>query len=265
LRRAKLFAGVPMTNANNSPPGLPLGGGDPPRLSPADAKPAFGSGIRTWFLTGVVVAGPLAVTVWLVIWFTGTVDAWVRPLVPPALWPDTYLPVRVPGTGVVLAFFGLTLLGFLTANLAGRSLIRFGERMLDRIPAVRGIYKGVKQVFETLFSQSGTSFRRVGLVEYPAQGMWSVVLISTPPIEELANAMPEKSDYISVFLPCAPNPTTGFWFYLPTKNIIEIQITPDEAFKLIMSAGVIQPGGDAHAKLAELASPKKGKGAALAN
>jgi len=213
---------------------------------PSEPRPSFGAGIRTWFLTGVVVAGPLAVTVWLVIWFTGTVDAFVRPLVPPTLWPDTYLPVRVPGTGVVLAFFGLTLLGFLTANLAGRTLIRTGERILDRIPAVRGIYKGVKQVFETLFSQSGTSFRRVGLVEYPARGMWSVVLISTPPIADVADAMPEAGDYVSVFLPCAPNPTTGFWFYLPARDVIELSITPDEAFKLVMSAGVIQPG--AHPK-----------------
>ena len=235
---------------------LPVGP-DPTRSPQIDAKPAFGSGIRTWFLTGVVIAGPLAVTVWLVAWFTETVDAWVRPLVPPTLWPDTYLPVRVPGTGVVLAFIGLTLLGFLAANLAGRTLIRLSERLLDRIPAVRGIYKGAKQVFETLFSQSGTSFRKVGLVEYPAKGMWSVVLISTPPADALASVMPEKGDYVSVFLPCAPNPTTGFWFYLPTRNVIEIQITPDEAFKLIMSAGVIQPGGEAQARLAELAAAKK--------
>ena len=233
-------------------------GPDLPRMSAAEARPAFGSGIRTWFLTGIVVAGPLAVTVWLVIWFTDTVDAWVRPLVPPALWPDTYLPVRVPGTGVVLAFFGLTLLGFLAANLAGRTLIRLSERMLDRIPAVRGIYKGVKQVFETLFSQGGTSFRRVGLLEYPSPGLWSVVLISTPPADVVARALPQRGDYISVFLPCAPNPTTGFWFYLPAANVIDVQITPDEAFKLIMSAGVIQPG---QGKIAEIATDARRKSA----
>jgi uncharacterized membrane protein len=209
---------------------------------PDTKPPAFGSGIRTWFLTGVVVAGPLAVTVWLVGWFTGTVDAFVRPLVPPQLWPDTYLPVRVPGTGVALAFIGLTLLGFLTANLAGRSLIRFSERLLDRIPAVRGVYKGVKQVFETLFSQSGTSFRKVGLIEYPGPDLWSVVLISTPPSASVARGLPGELDYVSVFLPCAPNPTTGFWFYLPASKVREIDISVDEAFKMIMSAGVIQPG-----------------------
>ncbi len=222
-------------------PGQPTPGLDGPARVP-ETRMTFGAGIRTWFLTGVVVAGPLAVTVWLVIWFTGTVDAVVRPLVPPSLWPDTYLPIQIPGTGVVLAFLGLTLLGFLTANLAGRTLIRLGERILDRIPAVRGVYKGVKQVFETLFSQSGTSFRKVGLVQYPAPGMWSVVLISTPPVAAIARALPEAGDYVSVFLPCAPNPTTGFWFYVATRDVIEIPISTDEAFKLIMSAGVIQPG-----------------------
>ena len=214
----------------------------PPAGEPAHKAPGFGSGIRTWFLTGVVIAGPLAVTGWLVWWFIDTVDRWVRPLVPPTLWPANFLPVRVPGTGVVLAFLGLTLLGFLAANLAGRTLLRIGERILDRIPAVRGIYKGVKQVFETLFSQSGTSFRKVGLVEFPTKGMWSIVLISTPPAKSLADAMPSREEYLSVFLPCTPNPTTGFWFYLPAKDVIEIPITPDEAFKLVMSAGVIQPG-----------------------
>ncbi len=149
-------------------------------LTPPPKPPGFGSGIRTWFLTGVVIAGPLAVTAWLVWWFIDTVDHWVRPLVPPELWPDTYLPVRVPGTGVLLAFCGLTLLGFFAANLAGRTLIKLGETILDRMPIVRGIYKSVKQIFETVFSQSGTSFRKVGLVEFPGEGMWSIVFISAP-------------------------------------------------------------------------------------
>ena len=214
----------------------------PPPADPPHRASGFGAGIRTWFLTGVVIAGPLAVTAWLVWWFIDTVDRWVRPLVPPSLWPDNFLPVRVPGTGVVLAFLGLTLLGFLAANLAGRTLIRVGERILDRIPAVRGIYKGVKQVFETLFSQSGTSFRKVGMVEFPTKGMWSVVLISTQPESAIAKALPLREEYLSVFLPCTPNPTTGFWFYLPASQVIELSITPDEAFKLVMSAGVIQPG-----------------------
>jgi len=221
----------------------------PPAMPPR--PPSFGAGIRTWFLTGVVIAGPLAVTGWLVWWFIDTVDHWVKPLVPPTLWPDTYLPVRVPGTGVVLAFVGLTLLGFFAANLAGRTLIRIGEMILDRMPVVRGIYKGVKQVFETVFSQSGTSFRRVGMVQFPTRGMWSIVLISAPPAEAIVDALPDTGELVSVFMPCAPNPTTGFWLYLPASEIVEVPLTPDEAFKLVMSAGVIQPRGQQ--KLAEIA------------
>jgi uncharacterized membrane protein len=216
--------------------------------------------LRTWFLTGLVIAGPLAVTAWLVWWFVDTVDHWVKPLVPPWVWPDTYLPVRVPGTGVVLAVVGLIVLGFLAANIAGRTLLSIGESILDRMPIVRGLYKGVKQIFETVFSASGTSFRRVGLVEYPTRGMWSIVFISTPPPEQVATKLPLADDYISVFLPCTPNPTTGFYFYLPTRDVIEVPLTPDEAAKLVMSAGVIQP--EAQAKLATLA--KNGKREKLA-
>ena len=126
-----------MTDAPHVPKAEELGPIFPPPVDPPH-KHGFGSGIRTWFLTGVVIAGPLAVTAWLVWWFIDTVDRWVRPLVPANLWPDNFLPVRVPGTGVVLAFLGLTLLGFLAANLAGRTLLMIGERILDRIPAVRG-------------------------------------------------------------------------------------------------------------------------------
>ncbi len=221
-------------------------------------KTHFGSGIRTWFLTGLVIAGPLAVTAWIVWWFITSVDNLVKPLVPPHLWPDTYLPVQVPGIGVILAFVGLTLLGFLAANLAGRTLIKVGEMLLDRMPVVRGIYKSVKQIFETVFSQNGTGFRRVGLVQFPMEGMWSVVFLSTPPGPVVKDNIPDKQDFLSVFLPCTPNPTTGFYFYLPAKDVIEIPMTPEQAAKLIMSAGLIQPEvQDQLSKLAAAASASK--------
>ena len=229
---------------------------------PAPRPRGLGARIRAYFFTGLVIAGPLAVTAWLVWWFVDTVDHFVKPLIPMRFWPDAYLPKNVPGIGVVLAFLGLTLLGFLTANLAGRTLIRLGETILDRMPVVRGIYKSVKQIFETVFSQSGTSFRRVGLVEFPRPGQWSIVLISAPPTGAVADGLPNvgaQEAYMSVFLPCTPNPTTGFFFYLPTRDVIEIDITPDEAAKLIMSAGVIQPEGRARlAALAQAAVAKRG-------
>lgn len=214
----------------------------PPVLPPDThtRRHSFGGRIRTWFLTGVIIAGPLALTAWIVWWFISVVDGWVKPVVPVGLWPDHYLPMHLPGVGVLLAFIGLTLLGFLTANLAGRSLLKLGERILDRMPVVRSIYKSLKQIFETVFSQSGTGFRRVGLVQFPQPGMWSIVFISAPPSDVVACNLP-PIEHLSVFLPCTPNPTTGFYFYLPASEVIEVPLTPDEAAKLIMSAGLIQP------------------------
>jgi uncharacterized membrane protein len=148
----------------------------------------------------------------------------------------------------------LTLLGFLTANLIGRTLVDLGERLLGRMPVVRAIYRGLKQVFETLFSGKGSSFRKVGLVEFPSPGMWSIVLISQAPSVNIASQLPGQEEHISVFLPCAPNPTTGFFFYVPKSKIIEVDMSTEDAATLIMSAGVVQPGSD----------PQKRNAAALA-
>jgi uncharacterized membrane protein len=201
--------------------------------------------LRSWFFTGLVVFGPIAATAYIAWWVIDTIDNWVRPWLPRTLWPDDYLPFHIPGFGVVIAIAGLTLLGFLTANFVGRSLVRLGEAMLDRMPLVRGVYKGLKQVFETIFSQSGSQFRKVGLVEFPVKGSWSIVFISSAPAEIIASALPEKRPMISAFMPCTPNPTTGFFFYVPADEVIELPISADEAAKLVMSAGLIQPQGQA--------------------
>ncbi|MGE3990638.1 DUF502 domain-containing protein [Pseudorhodoplanes sp.] len=202
----------------------------------------LGARLRNYFLTGLVVAGPLAITAWLISAFVTWVDDAVRPLVPDMYRPETYLPWKIPGSGLVIALFALTLLGFLTANLVGRTLVQLGDHLIDRMPIVRPIYKTVKQVFQMLFSKSGTSFRKVGLVEFPAPGMWSLVFISQPPSADVASRLPGGDDQISVFLPCTPNPTTGFYFYVPRKKIIELDIPVEQAATLIMSAGMIQPG-----------------------
>jgi uncharacterized membrane protein len=213
----------------------------------ADPQPAprsLGSRLRTWFFTGLVVFGPVAITVYIAWWFIDTVDNWVKPLVPTRFWPDSYLPFHVPGFGVVIAIVGLTLLGFLAANIAGRTLVRVGEALLDRTPVVRGIYKSVKQIFETVFSQSGHQFRKVGLVEFPFKGCWSIVFITADPAAAVAGVLP-PGDMTSVFLPCTPNPTTGFYFFIPTADVIELPMTAEDAVKLIVSAGVVQPEGQA--------------------
>lgn len=215
----------------------------PPDIIETDLPPSgMGARLRNYFLTGLVVAGPLAITAWLIWSFVTWVDDLVRPLIPEMYRPETYLPVRIPGSGLVIALFALTLLGFLTHNFVGRSLVRLGDHLIDRMPIVRPIYKTVKQVFQMLFSKSGSSFRKVGLVEFPAPGMWSLVFLSQPPSRDVASRLPNGDDQISVFLPCTPNPTTGFYFYVPRKMIIELDIPVEAAATMIMSAGMIQPG-----------------------
>jgi uncharacterized membrane protein len=231
----------------------------PPLLPEGAAKPVvhqhwIGARIRNYFLTGLVVAGPVAITIWLTWTLITWVDDVVRPFIPVAYRPETYLPGKIPGTGLIVAFVALTLLGFLAANLVGRTLVELGERLLDRMPLVRSLYKGLKQVFETLFSESGSSFRTVGLVEFPAPGMWSLVFLSQPAGSDVQAMLPKAEEYISVFMPCTPNPTTGFFFYVPRSAIIELDLPVEAAAKLIMSAGLIQPNSaDGPKRLAALA------------
>jgi uncharacterized membrane protein len=144
-------------------------------MVPGPEKPhkSISSRIRNYFLTGLIAAGPLAITIYLTWTFITWVDGLVRPFIPGPYRPETYLPWNIPGSGLVIAFVALTLLGFLTANLVGRTLVEAGELLLDRMPLIRSIYKALKQVFETVFSESNTSFRKVGLVEFPSPGMWS--------------------------------------------------------------------------------------------
>jgi uncharacterized membrane protein len=228
---------------------------DPPSAKVQAAPPQTGVAgrIRNYFLTGLVVAGPVLVTVYLTWSFITWVDNLVRPFIPPVYRPETYLPWPIPGTGLLLAFFFLTLLGFLTANLVGRTMVGWGESLLNRMPIVRPIYKTMKQIFETLFSKTGSSFRTVALVEFPAPGMWSLVFLSQPPTTDITEKLPE-GEHVSAFMPCAPNPTTGFFFYVKRKELIELDITVQSAMTLLVSAGMVQPDNDNQKRLAALAA-----------
>ncbi|ACI93329.1 integral membrane protein [Afipia carboxidovorans OM5] len=229
-----------------------------------DAPRGVMARLRNYFLTGLIVAGPIAITFYLTWWFITWVDNMVRPFVPAAYRPETYLPWGIPGSGLIVAVFALTLLGFLTANLIGRQLVALGETILGHMPVVRAIYRGLKQVFETIFSSNGSGLRKVGLVEFPQPGMWSVVLISHAPNEQMSSSLPGEEEHVAVFLPCAPNPTTGFFFYVPKSRVIEIDISAEDAATLIMSAGVVQPGGDANRRAAALGEVMKAANAANA-
>src|SRR3954470_5500840 len=176
--------------------------------------------LRNYFLTVLVLVGQAYITISLTWWFINWVDDLVRPFIPIAYRPETYLPVKVPGSGLIIALATLTLLGFLTANLVGRKLVEFSENILHRMPVVRPIYKSLKQIFETLLAKSGTGFRRVALVEFPSPGMWSLVFLSQPASPDIAVRLPE-GEHIAAFMPCTPNPTTGFFFYVPRRDLIE--------------------------------------------
>jgi uncharacterized membrane protein len=223
---------------------------NPPEPPGAPPHHSVASRLRNYFLTGLILVGPIYITINLTWWFVNWVDDAMRPFIPGGLRTETYLPFRVPGYGVIIALFALTLLGFLTANLVGRTFVEFGENLLNRMPIVRPIYKTMKQIFETLFSKSGSSFGKVALAEFPT-GMWSVVFIASPPSSDIASRLP-GDEYVSCFLPCTPNPTTGFFFYAPRAQVIELDITVEQAMTLIMSAGMAQPNGDGQKKLAAL-------------
>jgi uncharacterized membrane protein len=227
-------------------PRAPVPGAEEAALSrppPVLAHHGMMSRLRNYFLTGLVLVGPLFITANLTWWFINWVDDLVRPFIPAAYRPETYLPMHIPGTGLIIALLALTVLGFLTANLVGRTLVEAGENILNRMPVVRPIYKSLKQIFETLFSNSGSSFRRVGLVEFPGPGMWSLVFLSQPPGANIASRLPE-GEHVSAFMPCTPNPTTGFFFYIPRRDVIDLDITVETAMTLLMSAGMAQSGDD---------------------
>lgn len=199
-----------------------------------------GRRLRNYFLTGLIIVAPLAITAYLTWTFIGWVDSWVKPYIPQIYNPDHYLPFAVPGFGLLTALFLITMIGFLTANLVGRSILGFGESLLDRMPLVRSLYKGLKQIFQTVLAEQSSSFKQAGLIEYPRRGLWSIVFIATDTKGEVDHRLPEQ-DSISVFLPTTPNPTSGFLLFVPRKDILILDMSVEEAAKMVISAGLVSP------------------------
>lgn len=208
--------------------------------------------LRNYFLTGLVVAAPISITAYLTWTFISYVDETVKPLIPKIYNPDTYLPFSVPGVGLFVAIFILTFLGFITANYLGRSVLSFGERMLSGMPLIRNIYSALKQIFETILSQQKKSFQKAALIEYPRKGLYAVVFISTRAQGEVkAHIERDGDEIISVFLPTTPNPTSGFLLFVKESDIIYLDMSVEDAAKLVISAGLVAP--DYQEKLGDLA------------
>lgn len=223
----------------------PEGGGLGPILpqeSPVKRRIGLGMRLRNYFLTGLVIAAPLSITIYITWTFVGWVDAWVKPWIPARYNPDHYLPFTVPGFGLIVAIILLIVLGATTANLFGRTVIAYGEMLLDRMPLVRSIYRGLKQIFETVLSQTNQSFQQVGLIEYPRQGLWAIVFVATSTKGELQTRIGgDEQDILSVFLPTTPNPTSGFLLFVPRDEVVMLDMSVEDAAKAVISGGLVTP------------------------
>ena len=208
---------------------------------PASHRRKVLAGLRTSFLTGLAVIAPIGLTLWL-IWSVITwIDGWVLPFVPSMLRPATRFGIDVPGAGVIMFLIFAVLVGWVTKGVIGSTLLRWGESIVDRMPVIRTVYNGVKQVAETALSQSETSFDRACLVEYPRKGIWAVGFISTRAKGEIAVNLQAAGRIETVFVPTTPNPTSGFLLYVPASDLIELNMAVEDAAKLVISAGLVYP------------------------
>jgi uncharacterized membrane protein len=204
-------------------------------------KPKFSlyQWLRNSFFTGIVVATPVTVTIWIVYTVISFVDRSVKPLIPARWLPEDSLVYAIPGLGLVVAVIGLTALGALAANILGRSLLQFGERLVARVPFVREVYGLLKQVIETVFTSNEKAFKEVALIQYPRIGLWTIGFVSAPVRGELAQHLGD--DVIGVFVPTIPNPTSGFIIWSKRSELIFLDMTVEEGAKLILSAGIVTP------------------------
>ncbi|MDR3213561.1 MAG: DUF502 domain-containing protein [Azoarcus sp.] len=195
--------------------------------------------MKKYFITGLLVWIPLAITFTVLTWIIRTLDGWMLPWLPQHLQPQTVLGFDIPGLGVVLCIFILFATGVIAANVLGQRLVRMWESLLGRIPVVKSIYSSVKQVSDTLFSSSGQAFRKALLVQYPRQGAWTIAFLTGVPGGDIAQHL--GGNHVSVYVPTTPNPTSGFFLMLPVADVIELDMSVDEALKYIISMGVVAP------------------------
>ncbi len=212
------------------------------------------SALRNNFLAGLVVIAPIGLTLWLILTVIGWIDGFVWPFVPQAYHPEELInrwfgdpasgeriAINVRGIGVILFFAFTIAVGWVAKGLIGRSFLRWGESLVDRMPVVRSIYNGVKQIAETVFAQSETSFDKACLIEYPRKGTWGIGFISTTAKGEISRKIPRDDEMVTIFIPTTPNPTSGFLLFAPRAEIIELDMSVEDAAKLVISAGLVYP------------------------
>lgn len=219
-------------------------------LEPGKQKPSLISYLRGRFLAGVVIAAPITITIYLVWGFISWIDRIIKPNIPKAWNPETYIPDTVnvfgfnltlglPGLGLLVAVIILTFLGAVGANLIGRALITAGDRFLSNVPVVKNIYSLFKQLFETIASNQESSFRDMVLVEYPKKGTWCIGFVTAPIKGEVLAKLGEGM--LGVFVPTTPNPTSGFYMFVPKAEVIDLDMSVEEGAKMIVSVGMVVP------------------------
>ncbi len=201
--------------------------------------------IRAYFLAGVLVTAPLAITFAVARWLIEIVDRNIVPIIPAHWNPDTYLretigiEIGLPGLGLLILFVMITLIGALAAGFLGRMVLSFGESILARMPVIRSVYGAIKQILETVLKQQSDAFRQAVLIEYPRRGIWAIGFITGTTEGEVQNLV--REEVVNVFLPTTPNPTSGFLLFVPGKDIVILNMGVEEAVKMVISGGIVTP------------------------
>jgi uncharacterized membrane protein len=194
--------------------------------------------MRKYFITGLLILVPLVITLWVLSLIIGTMDQSLL-LLPERWQPKTLLGFYLPGLGTILTLLTIFVVGLLAQNFIGNYVVAAWESVLRRIPVVNSIYSGVKQVSDTLFSPSGNAFRKALLVQYPREGSWTIAFMTGIPGGDVSNHL--QGDYVSVYVPTTPNPTSGFFLMMPKADVIELDMSVDAALRYIVSMGVVAP------------------------
>jgi uncharacterized membrane protein len=216
------------------------GGRPKGEMRPGAAKPgALAQRLRNYLFAGIIVTAPVSITLYLVWYVLRYFDDRVGQFIPTGYNPETYMPFSLPGIGLLMILALLVLIGWLAAGLVGRTVMHTGEQLLHRTPIVRGIYGTLKQLFETMLSQTSRSFREVVLIEYPRAGIWSLAFVTGEPSGEIARR--HGGDLVSVFVPTTPIPAYGFLLFLPRADVVRLDMTVEDGMKLVISGGIVMP------------------------
>ena len=199
----------------------------------------LGSKIKAYFFTGILVTAPVAMTFYLAYKLIFWVDSLVDKMLPPKFLPETYLPFTVPGLGVIILIGLMILIGMFATGFLGKFFLKLGEWIVYKLPFISSVYSLIKQIFSTFFSNKSEAFNKVVMLEYPRKGLWIMGLASTDTTGEMQKKLP--SPMINVFIPTTPNPTSGFLIFVPKSDIIELDISVEDALKFIISGGIVNP------------------------